>query len=231
MKQAKQGGIDLLFLGDSITAGWLWDKGGLNVWNKYYAPRHAAEFGIGYDRIQNVLWRTRHGELDGIKPKVVMLLIGTNNAGNEDNGKPRTTTSEIIEGVTAAVRELRARLPESKILLFGIFPRGGTNDPVREQVVALRQRNLSVYDIQRELAAGRHPIGINALTILLGEAGFARLPRRRSEERPASLKADSAGVADVRRPDPRLRVRSGCRRARFAPPSPARTFRTPRVFD
>jgi hypothetical protein len=104
-------------------------------------------------------------------------------------------------------------------------------DPVREQVVALRQRNLSVYDIQRELAAGRHPIGINALTILLGEEGFARLPRRRDEERPAALKADSAGVADVRRLDPRLRVRSGCRRARFAPPSPACTFRTPRVFD
>lgn len=104
-------------------------------------------------------------------------------------------------------------------------------DPVREQVVALRQRNLSVYDIQRELAAGRHPIGINALTILLREEGFARLPRRRDEERPAALKADSAGVADVRRLDPRLRVRSGCRRARFAPPSPACTFRTPRVFD
>jgi len=69
--------------------------------------------------------------------------------------------------------------------------------------VALRQRNLSVYDIQRELAAGRHPIGINALTILLREEGFARLPRRRDEERPAALKADSAGVADVRRLDPR----------------------------
>ena len=61
MARAKQGHIDLLFLGDSITAGWLWDKGGLNVWNKYYAPRHAAEFGIGYDRTQNVLWRIGHG--------------------------------------------------------------------------------------------------------------------------------------------------------------------------
>jgi lysophospholipase L1-like esterase len=146
VKQAKQGGIDLLFLGDSITAGWLWDKGGLNVWNKYYAPRHAAEFGIGYDRTQNVLWRIEHGELEGIKPKVVVLLIGTNNAGNEDNGKPRNTTPEIIEGVTAAVRELRARLPESKILLFGIFPRGGTNDPVREQVKAVNAQLAKLDD-------------------------------------------------------------------------------------
>jgi len=65
-------------------------------------------------------------------------------------------------------------------------------------VAAWRKRNLSVYDIQRELAAGNRPIGINALTLLLREEGFARLPRRRDEERPAALKAESAEVADVR---------------------------------
>ena len=145
VKQAKQGGIDLLFLGDSITAGWLWDKGGLKVWKKYYAPRHAAEFGIGYDRTQNVLWRIEHGELDGIKPKAVVLLIGTNNAGNEDNGKPRNTTPEIVAGVTTLVKELRVRLPESKVLVLGIFPRGGTNDPVREQVTEVN-RQLAMLD-------------------------------------------------------------------------------------
>src|SRR5208337_4512181 len=98
---------------------------------------HAADFGIGWDRTQNVLWRIENGELDGIKPKVVVLLIGTNNCGNEDDGKPRNTTPEIIEGVTTVVHELRTRLPESKILLFGIFPRGNKNDPVREQVKAV----------------------------------------------------------------------------------------------
>ena len=132
--RAKQGQIDLLFLGDSITAGWQWDQGGLNVWNQYYAPRRASEFGIGYDRTQNTLWRIEHGELDGIKPKVVVLLIGTNNAGNEDDGKPRNTTPEIVAGVTTLVKELRARLPASKVLLLGIFPRGEKNDPVRAQV-------------------------------------------------------------------------------------------------
>jgi len=137
VKQAKQGGIDLLFLGDSITAGWLWGNGGLNIWNQVYVPRHAADFGIGYDRTQNVLWRITHGELDGIKPKVVVLLIGTNNCGNEDDGKPRNSTPEIIEGVTAVVREVRTRLPDSKILLFGIFPRGEKSDPVRDQVRAV----------------------------------------------------------------------------------------------
>ena len=132
--QAKKGHVDLLFLGDSITAGWLWGKGGINVWNKYYVPLHAADFGIGYDRTQNVLWRIEHGELKRIKPKVVVLLIGTNNAGNEDNGKPRNTTPEIVEGVTTLVKELRVRLPKSKVLLLGLFPRGETGDPVREQI-------------------------------------------------------------------------------------------------
>jgi len=74
-------------------------------------------------------------------------------------------------------------------------------DPVRELVIALRKRNLSVYDIQRELAAANHPISINALTVLLREEGFARLPRRRDDERPAALRAESAEVADVRRLD------------------------------
>jgi lysophospholipase L1-like esterase len=149
VKQAKQGGIDLLFLGDSITAGWFWGNGGINVWKKCYAPRHAAEFGIGYDRTENVLWRITHGELDGIKPKVVVILIGTNNCGNEDDGKPRNTTPEIIQGVTAIVNELRARLPESKILLFGIFPRGETNNPVREQVRAVNAQLAKLDDGKR----------------------------------------------------------------------------------
>ena len=147
--RAKQGGVDLLFLGDSITAGWLWDKGGVNVWNKYYAPRHAAEFGIGYDRIQNVLWRTEHDELNGLKPKVVVLLIGTNNAGNEDDGKPRNTTPQIVEGVTALVKEVRGRLPKSKVLLLGLFPRGEKNDPVREQVKEINSQLARLDDGKR----------------------------------------------------------------------------------
>ena len=95
--------MDILFLGDSITDGWHWDTGGKNLWAKHFAPRHAANFGIGYDRIQNVLWRIENGELDGISPEIVILLIGTNNAGNEDNGRPRNTTPEIIEGVSNLV--------------------------------------------------------------------------------------------------------------------------------
>jgi lysophospholipase L1-like esterase len=132
--EAKKGGIDLLFIGDSITDGWRWGNGGSKIWPQLYAPRHAANFGIGYDRIQNVLWRIENGELKNISPKVVVLLIGTNNSGNEDNGKPRNTTPEIIEGVSNLVRQIQFRLPQSKILLLGIFPRGVKTNPIREQV-------------------------------------------------------------------------------------------------
>ncbi|HWC60962.1 MAG TPA: GDSL-type esterase/lipase family protein, partial [Verrucomicrobiae bacterium] len=107
------------------------------IWEKTFAPRHAANFGIGYDRIQNVLWRVENGELDGIDPKVIVLLIGTNNSGNEDDGKPRNTTPEIIAGISNLVRRIEFHLPNAKIILFGIFPRGEKNDPIREQVKAV----------------------------------------------------------------------------------------------
>ncbi|MGO9585193.1 MAG: platelet-activating factor acetylhydrolase IB subunit [Limisphaerales bacterium] len=132
VQEAQRGGIDILFLGDSITDGWR--TRGSNVWNRYYAPRHAANFGIGGDRTQHVLWRMDHGELDGIKPKVVVLMIGTNNTGKENDHKtPRNTIPEVIAGVQAVVGELRAKLPDSKILLLAIFPRGTLNDPQRAQ--------------------------------------------------------------------------------------------------
>ena len=135
--EAKKGGVDILFLGDSITDGWSWGNGGSKIWAEKLAPRHAANFGIGYDRIQNVLWRIENGELDGLNPRVVVLLIGTNNSGNEDNGQPRNTTPEIIAGVSNLVRRIQFHLPPAKIILFGIFPRGEKTDPIREQVKAV----------------------------------------------------------------------------------------------
>jgi lysophospholipase L1-like esterase len=136
VQEARKGGIDILFLGDSITDGWR--NKGSNVWNKYYAPRHAANFGIGGDRTQHVLWRMEKGELDGIKPKVVVLMIGTNNTGKEnDAGKIRNTVPETIAGVQAVVKELRVKLPDSKILLLAIFPRSTLDNPQRAQVALI----------------------------------------------------------------------------------------------
>lgn len=133
--QAKQGGIDLLFLGDSITD--FWRNRGSNVWNQYYAPLHAANFGISGDRTQHVLWRIDHGELDGISPKVVVLMIGTNNTGKERDGRPRNSVPEVVAGVQAVVQDIRTRLPDSKILLLGIFPRGTFDSPQRAQVALI----------------------------------------------------------------------------------------------
>jgi len=133
VNEAKQGGIDVLFMGDSITD--FWRNRGSNVWNSYYAPLHAANFGISADRTQHVLWRIEHGELEGIHPKVVVLMIGTNNTGKEQDKKTiRNPPPEVIEGVTAVVQDIHAKLPETKILLLAIFPRAQPGDPFRDQI-------------------------------------------------------------------------------------------------
>lgn len=144
VKIAHEGGVQVLFLGDSITD--FWRSRGRAVWDKYFAPLHAANFGISGDRTQHVLWRIEHGELDGLHPKVVVLMIGTNNTGREKNGRPRNTTPEVIAGVTAVVHELRVKLPESKILLLGIFPRGQKGDPVREQIATVNAAIAGLND-------------------------------------------------------------------------------------
>ncbi len=119
---AKKGGIDVLFLGDSIT-DW-WRTYGKDVFAKYYGSWKIANFGIAGDTTQQVLWRLQNGEGTGFQPKVIMLMIGTNNAG-------RNTAYEIALGVAAIVKELRQDFPAAKILLLGIFPRGNPGDEVR----------------------------------------------------------------------------------------------------
>jgi lysophospholipase L1-like esterase len=130
---AKAGGVDVLFLGDSITDGWRND--GKALWHEHFAPLKAANFGISGDRTQHVLWRMQQGELEGIKPRVVVLMIGTNNTGLErDKITPRNTVAETAEGVTAIVQGLRTKLPDSQILLLAIFPRGEKDSLERRQV-------------------------------------------------------------------------------------------------
>jgi len=126
---AKQGNVDLLFLGDSITDGWR--GGGKKIWEQYFAPLKAANFGIGGDRTQHVLWRIQNGELDGIKPKLAVLMIGTNNLGGNTN-------EEIADGIRAIIAELHKRTPDTKVLLLGIFPRGASaTDRNRERIKAI----------------------------------------------------------------------------------------------
>ncbi len=111
---AKKGNIDVVFLGDSITDGW---RGSGTVWKEQIEPLHAANFGIGGDRTQHVLWRIENGELDGYTPKAAVLMIGTNNLG-------ANTDEEIADGIKAIVETIHKKQPKTKVLLLGIFPRG-----------------------------------------------------------------------------------------------------------
>lgn len=116
---------EIVFIGDSITHGW--EDRGPEVWERYYKPLHGLALGFSGDRTENVLWRLQHGEVDGIAPKVAVLMIGTNNTGHRQED-PKTTAA----GIRRDIDELRQRLPATKILLLAIFPRGETaDDPLR----------------------------------------------------------------------------------------------------
>ena len=122
----KQGNVDLLLIGDSITDGWRNDAI-KKVWDEFYAKRNAVNLGIGGDQTQHVLWRLDNGNVDGIKPKLAVLMIGTNNSGGN-------TSEEIAAGVKAVVEKLRAKLPETKVLVLAIFPRGANKENKNRQV-------------------------------------------------------------------------------------------------
>ena len=125
LEEARKGPYDVIFLGDSITDGW--HGGGRPIFNQCYAPLHTLNLGISGDQTQHVLWRLDHGEVDGLKPKVVVLMNGTNNRAN--------TPANIARGVSAVVADLRRRLPDSKILLLAIFPRSADpHDPLRAKM-------------------------------------------------------------------------------------------------
>lgn len=140
--RAKEGNVDLLFLGDSITEGWA--TKGKDVWAERYAKLNAANFGIGGDRTQHVLWRIENGELENIKPKVVVLMIGTNNAG-------ANTGEEIASGVTKIVQTVRDKTG-AKVLLLGVFPRGEN----AEKAVVPRAVVAKVNEIISKLDDGRN---------------------------------------------------------------------------
>ncbi len=111
--------IDLLFLGDSITRRW---EEVPHLWQRYFGGLNAANFGVGGDATQNVIWRIENGELDGIHPAVIVLLIGTNNLGTN-------TPEEIVAAIGVIVRMIREKLPSTKVLLLAILPRGPQRRP------------------------------------------------------------------------------------------------------
>jgi lysophospholipase L1-like esterase len=112
---AKKGDIDVILLGDSITHY----SGSTPAYQRHFGARKTLNLGQGGDRTQNVLWRLQNGEVEGIQPKVAMLMIGTNNIGRGE------TPEDTILGIKAVLAELKQRLPNTKVVLCSILPRGG----------------------------------------------------------------------------------------------------------
>ena len=128
----KKGPIQLVFIGDSITDAW---RGGEQ--NKIYKERwgkyNPLNLGISGDKTEHVLWRLENGELDGLAggTKLVVMMIGTNNLGNQ----PRATPEDTAKGIECLVQTIRQKLPEAKLLLLGVFPRGReASNPFRAQI-------------------------------------------------------------------------------------------------
>jgi len=155
--RAKQGNVKVLFLGDSITAGWA--GAGKDVWAQRYEKLPAANFGIGGDRTQHVLWRVTNGELEGISPKVVVLMLGTNNIKSD-------SAAAIARADEKLVRTIQQKLPGTKVLLLGVFPRAHkTDDPamhipekvkaVNDQLARLEDgKDVRYLDLSDKLAPG-----------------------------------------------------------------------------
>ncbi len=140
LMQARQ--PEIVMLGDSIMHFWGGEPSGEHVggrrtapdvWDRFFTARRIVNLGYGWDRTENVLWRLRHGEFEEVSPKVVVLMIGTNNV-------PLNTPDEIAAGVSAICDEIHQRSPASRILLLGIFPRGEKPDANRAAIEAVNQR-------------------------------------------------------------------------------------------
>jgi lysophospholipase L1-like esterase len=162
LSKAKQGGIDIYFEGDSITRRWgATDYPELLAnWKQNFFGWNAADFGWGADLTQNILWRLDNGELDGVNPKIVVLLAGTNNIGNatpSDGGEAKA--AEVTRGIQAILRTIQMKAPNATIALTGIFPRNDNMavmpviDSVNANLAKLADgKKLRYLNINRELA-------------------------------------------------------------------------------
>ncbi len=161
LDKARRGGIDVYFEGDSIARRWgATDYPELLAnWNRNFHGWNAADFGWGADKVQNILWRLENGELDGVHPKVIVLLAGTNNVGN---AIPTEGTdgrvADITQGLQAILRVMQAKAAEATIVLMGIFPRNDNMavmpiiDRVNNNLSKLARGRIRYLNINDKLA-------------------------------------------------------------------------------
>jgi lysophospholipase L1-like esterase len=169
------GDYDIEFIGDSITQGW--EGAGKNVWQEFYGQRKVINMGVSGDRTQHVLWRFEQGQLDGVKAKAAVVMIGTNNSNKDDNSE-----ADILEGVTAIVNQIRQRQPDTKVLLMAIFPRGSSFSTQRGKILQVNEalaklddgKNIFYIDIGPQLIESDGSISKSMMRDYLhpGEAGY-----------------------------------------------------------
>lgn len=169
LARGKAGPIGVLFLGDSIT--YLWRQAP-HIWDHYFGKYQPANFGIGGDQTQHVIWRIENGELDGIQPKVVVLMIGTNNAHSN-------TGEQVADAVKKIVDLTRAKIPGVKVLLLAILPRGARRNAdglITDAAAADAASRVAVNDRANTLLAklddGVHVRFLNTNAIFLGRDGM-----------------------------------------------------------
>jgi len=178
LRRGQSGPIGLLFLGDSITARWILAP---HIWNAYYGKYSPANFGVGGDKTQNVIWRIEHGELDHVHPQVVVFLLGTNNTGS--NGVPSNTAAEITAADTKIVHLIQAKIPEAKVLILGIFPRGARKNRDGSLDTGV-EKNGVIRAVNAELAKlddGRTIRFLDIGSVFLGQDGkppFSIMPEQ-----------------------------------------------------
>ena len=176
LARGKSGPIGVLFLGDSITEGW---GRAPHIWEHYYGKMQPANFGIGGDQTHHVIWRITNGELDGISPKVVVLMLGTNNTGAH-------TAEEIAAADKKIVGMIREKLPNTKVLVLAIFPRGPRKNAegvITEAVMAEATKRQAIITEANALLAklddGQNVRFLDINSVFVGQDGkipFAIMP-------------------------------------------------------
>jgi lysophospholipase L1-like esterase len=135
---------EVVLIGDSITHFWAGEpaaktRNGPEAWKHAFGDRRVLNLGFGWDRTQNVLWRLDHGEFDGLRPRVVVLNIGTNNFTTTRNAK-ENTPAEVAEAIGVICARVRAASPKSRVVVMGVFPRGReADDPYRAKIATLNE--------------------------------------------------------------------------------------------
>ncbi|MDH4197709.1 MAG: GDSL-type esterase/lipase family protein [Candidatus Aminicenantes bacterium] len=173
--------VDLIFFGDSITHGWdgSFRPGPERVWSAYYGDRHALNLGFSGDRTEHVLWRLEHGEVDGLTPRAVVLMVGTNNIGHGGQ-----TVEEAEAGVRAVCRSIRRKMPRARLILLAVFPRQDKGWEVAAMVEDLNRRiaplgrepGTTFLDINRALLEPDGALSREVMYDLLhpGPVGYVR---------------------------------------------------------